>query len=218
MRRGSKPAGSSMDPYSTRNVGSAGALASDWCSLLLTATSLGTDTAPPPGWIQDAAGAELWAYLIAIGESMQIPGVVTDCKGILDGLRRSRHDLVHEKAALARTWNLILAGIDNQLAEAAASTTWMPSHISAARMASNAPRDSDGHPITWIGWRANRLADSLAKFAAASSRLPSSFFEWLKEVDDLHLHQAALLGMVTHAANNIRPSTMHMICKMTLQN
>ena len=161
----------------------------------------------PPGWITDAAGAELWAYLVAVSESVQIPRVTTDCKGILDALRRHSEDLVNENAPLARTWALIVAALDGQIHAAAELTTWMPSHVSAQRMLADAPHNSAGVPVSWIAWRANRLADALAKAAAQATRLPASLFKWMQDLDLMHIHMAATLGLVTHQANNYIPST-----------
>ena len=78
----------------------------------------------------------------------------------------------------------------------------MPAHISAAVMRSNPPQDSSGTPITWLAWRANRLADALAKVAASEVRLPPAVFQWIRDAEVLQKHQAALLGWVTHEANH----------------
>ena len=83
----------------------------------------------------------------------------------------------------------------------------MPSHVAAQRMLTDAPRNSAGVPISWIAWRANRLADTLAKAAAQATRLPASFFTWMQDMDLMHIHIAATLGLVTHQANNHIPST-----------
>ena len=56
--------------------------------------------------------------------------------------------------------------------------------------------------MAWIQWRANRLADLLAKAAASKHRLPARVFTLLKQADILHRHQAALLGAVTYQANH----------------
>ena len=79
---------------------------------------------------------------------------------------------------------------------------WMPAHTSAARMASAPPSNSAGCAIAWVDWRANRLVDALAKSAAAATRLPQSVFSWIQQAEALQRHQAAVLGLVTHAANH----------------
>ena len=99
---------------------------------------------------------------------------------------------------------MVLGAIDDDHQSAANSMRWMPSHTSAARMKSAPPLDSRGEPITWVMWRANRLADALAKSAADQRRLPAAALAFLRDAKDLHLHQAAVLGMVTYAANHHR--------------
>ena len=154
-----------------------------------------------PGWAQDAAGAELWAFHVVLKECAGMPYVVTDCKGIFDGLRLPQQRLLGEQSRLGRTWSLIVQALDGRLAVATARLTWMPAHTSASAMAFP-PRDSSGQPISWVAWRANRLADALAKYAASRVRLPASVFKWIKDAEELHRHQAALLGWVTHAATH----------------
>ena len=161
-----------------------------------------------PWWLRgspslaDAAGAELWAYLVALRQAIGVPKVVTDCRGILDGLQKSKCELLRPQAALARTWRMVLVAIDDDLAGAAGAMRWVPSHISASRMQSAPPLDSRGEPISWEMWRANRLADALAKAAANQQRLPAAALGQLKAASDLHRHVAAVLGMVTYAANH----------------
>ncbi len=52
-------------------------------------------------------------------------------------------------------------------------------------------------------WRANRLADFLAKMAASATRLPARLISQLGVAGDLARHNLALLGVVTKAANNL---------------
>ena len=51
-------------------------------------------------------------------------------------------------------------------------------------------------------WRANRLADALAKVAAAATRLPSHLLSRIEAAGTLVKHQCALLGVVTKGANH----------------
>ena len=48
---------------------------------------LGLGNGRPPQWIIDAAGAELWAYLVALRQAIGVPKVVTDCRGFLTASR-----------------------------------------------------------------------------------------------------------------------------------
>ena len=99
-------------------------------------------------------------------------------------------------------WAMISGVIEGGFAQAAAQVTWIPAHISAARMAAYPPSTSAGVPMTWRQWRANRLVDLLAKAAASQSRLPQHVLKWMRTADTLHVHMAATLGVVTHAATH----------------
>ena len=56
-------------------------------------------------------------------------------------------------------------------------------------------------------WRANRLADALAKTAAKQRRLSSELLGRISALRDAHLHSASLLGWITHAANHFQATT-----------
>ena len=108
----------------------------------------------PPHWIQDAAGAELWAvhFVIAFA-SITVPYIVTDCKGIYDSLRRCPSSLTAHDKALARTWSLIVHALDNNFDEIQQRLKWMPSHTAAANLSQamttcQSPL-SCGRPTTW---------------------------------------------------------------------
>ena len=156
----------------------------------------------PPHWVHDAAGADLWACRVALHESPGPPRTVSDCKGIRDCLALPRHRLLGVQARLGRTWAMIMQTMDSDLVGARALMTWMPSHTSAACMLTSPPMTSAGAPVTWLDWRANRLVVLLAKSIAAQHRLPTSIFQWLRGAEQFQRHQAAVLGLVTHAATH----------------
>ena len=81
---------------------------------------------------------------------------------------------------------------------------WMPSHVSEASMRTSPPLDSRHREVTWSMWRANRLADGLAKSAARQERVDQDLLRRLGAWRDMHLHVASVLGWVTHAANHCR--------------
>ena len=175
----------------------------------------------PPHWVHDAAGAELWAYQVAVRESPGLPRTVSDCKNIRDCLALPKQRLLGAQAHLGRTWAMILQTIDSDLAGAHALMTWMPSHTSAARMMASPPVTSAGLPVTWLDWRANRLVDLLAKSAAAQHRLPASVFQWLRGAEQLQRHQAAVLGLVTHAATHFEIQSVDAdgnVCRGTIRD
>jgi hypothetical protein len=77
---------------------------------------------------------------------------------------------------------------------------WMPAHQGA-----NAIKrldKSDGTTIKAVEWRANRLADALAKIEAKKGAAPQQVVELVTSAESLVRHEAALLGTCTYAANN----------------
>ena len=56
--------------------------------------------------------------------------------------------------------------------------------------------------MTTVDWRANRLVDALAKKAARTTHAPRAVTCLLESANVAVRHAAALLGVVTHAANN----------------
>ena len=161
---------------------------------------VGLGNGVPPDWIVDAAGAELWALYSVAALDAELPMIVTDCKGLLDTLRGVPASACAHDKALARTWNMLRHILDDDFTQGARQVRWMPSHTSAHAIGS-VPA-SDGQYITATMWRANRLADALAKAAASENRLP----KWVPKIVALASkwvkHQAAKLGAITHAANN----------------
>lgn len=161
----------------------------------------------PPPWIVDAAGAELWALYFVAALSPFLPAIVTDCKGLLDGLQTSPQHVCSSCMALARTWRMVSEVLDGSFEEAKHLVTWMPSHGSAASIGH--ARDSNGRSIDPVMWRANRLVDVLAKHAAAKCRLPPWALSRVQDASKLYAHHAARLGTVTHDANNHRQAVLN---------
>ena len=156
----------------------------------------------PPGWVVDAAGAELWAFYVIASMLPFLPHVVTDCKGIIDGLSGSPMLATGPKKALARIWNMLAHVLDGDFVSARGLVTWMPAHCPASSIGH--ARDSRGRPIDATMWRANRLADALAKVAAAKHRLPAWAVRQVEQASRLYLHQAAKLGKITFDANHFQ--------------
>ena len=61
---------------------------------------------------------------------------------------------------------------------------------------------SDGRVVTAADWRANRLADALAKVAAGCPPMCQAAHRLLTTAEALVAHECAMLGAVTFAANN----------------
>eukprot|EP00973_Karenia_brevis_P077989 10833860-Karenia_brevis.AAC.1 len=68
----------------------------------------------------------------------------------------------------------------------------MPAHTSVTAIGT--VRDSVGRPIDAVDWRANRLADVLAKFAANAGRVPTHVIEFLDTAAEALEFYAAQLG------------------------
>jgi len=126
----------------------------------------------PPDWITNSVAAEGWALLEALRATPFPPNITTDCLGLIRQLESGLRDATLPIRPLARLWTLIareLDGVvpDNWLHE---RFNWMPSHL--ARGAIGSTVKSCGGVVTPVDFRANRLADALAKLAALSYRAP----------------------------------------------
>ena len=73
--------------------------------------------------------------------------------------------------------------------------TWMPAHTTAAAASTRAK--SNGKMVTPSEWRANQLADVLAKKGALKSELRDKADLAIKAASEALLHAAARLGTVT---------------------
>ena len=78
----------------------------------------------------------------------------------------------------------------------------MPAHQTISKV--GVAKKSDGSFLTTTEWRANRLADGLAKQAALVNVAPRSTINLLVSAEHLVTHAVALLGSVTHAAKNVK--------------
>ena len=154
----------------------------------------------PPDWVHDVAGAEASAYFVVTREALTLPAVVTDCLGVLEGLRVGAASATDPRRRLARVWGMVAHSIDGRFVEAADSTTWMPAHGAVHTI--GVAIDSRGRPVNPLLWRANRLVDLLAKHAAMPHRVPRKITNGLRDFAKLARHRLLQLGVVTLAANN----------------
>ena len=79
---------------------------------------------------------------------------------------------------------------------------WMPAHQGMAAIGER--HLSNGKELSAVDWRANCLADARAKQVASLRKGPPAVLRFLKSGKAAVRHAAALLGQVTHAANNHR--------------
>eukprot|EP00973_Karenia_brevis_P009128 1236807-Karenia_brevis.AAC.1 len=83
----------------------------------------------------------------------------------------------------------------------------MPAHGSAHTIGRSLK--SNGVPISAKDWRANRLADGLAKLAAGRHRVRKDTMLLAAHAAAAVEHSAAKLGVVTHMANHHEVSFVH---------
>jgi len=159
----------------------------------------------PPEWIVTAAAAECWAYLAVLRACPEIPDVVTDCQSVRTTLAAGAQAACAASRPLARIWGMIFTALDGDSGhDAHGKLVWMPSHTTAATASSH--KRSDGRPVGGTDWRANRLADALAKLAALSGRAPAELRSFLTAAKQVVEHSVAVLGVATYTANNFKES------------
>jgi hypothetical protein len=163
----------------------------------------------PPSWIFDSAGAEAWAFYVALDMCPFPPPITTDCLGLLESLERGKADATAANRPLARLWRMIFGALDGypEPLHRTGMFIWMPAHRSAGAVGSLLR--SDGQPITMVDWRANRLADILAKAAALKYRMPLRALKLLRDAAAAMEYAGALLGTVTYAANHYCDEVRH---------
>ena len=154
--------------------------------------------------------AEAHFLAFAMTYTWHKPRAIIDCHSLLESARSQPvAKLTGPNSPLASVWASIAAACDGDLATWAASgqLIWMPAHKSADGLADL--RKSDGTPVTYMEWRANRLADAIAKFGARSALVDPDLMEGgpiLKATLQAFKAEAAALGAVTFWANNAPPA------------
>ena len=163
---------------------------------------IGHGSGSPPHWCRTAAAAEAWALVTVL---MQCPIVLqmrTDCLSLLHAAEPGPQEATRSKRQLARIWTTVfhmLGGIAHELV-VLGKLVWMPAHLSTALVGER--KLSDGTRLTNVDWRANRLADILAKQASGRFALPKDVELLLTSAAAAVRFAATSLGRVTHAANN----------------
>ena len=125
----------------------------------------------------------------------------TDCLALLCTAEGGLARATESHRPLARVWAHIGGAMDGNICVLATERKliWMPAHQSLAAVG-NATLSS-GKELSTVDWRANRLVDALAKRAAAQRQTPG-ITKILGSGRAAVRHAAALLGQVTHTANN----------------
>ena len=127
---------------------------------------LGFGNGNPPFWCSTAASAEAWALQIVAGMNAFLPKMITDCQALLATASSGKEAATAGCRQLARVWAAIASFADGDLARLVDEglLVWMPAH--QASTAIGVRRKSNQTLLTSLDWRANRLADALAKLAA----------------------------------------------------
>jgi hypothetical protein len=136
-------------------------------------------------------------------QNAHVPYTVTDCLGLIDTLKKGREWAVSYARPMARIWQLLFDALDGYnipelLAEG--RFVWMPAHGRAASIGTAVK--SNGELVSPIDWRANRLADAIAKDAALSMAAPPRVRQLMKEALAAVEHSCAFIGAATYVANN----------------
>ncbi|CAK0827955.1 unnamed protein product [Prorocentrum cordatum] len=158
--------------------------------------------AVPPPWIRAAAAAELWAVMLVLTIALRPPTIRTDCRALLTAAAAGTAQATQPTRMLAQVWSRVPTLVDGGISElvSAGKLTWMPAHGNQT-VIGTAMR-SDEHVVTAIDWRANRLADVLAKAAAGGPPPCGPASALFAIAERLVAHEAAVLGAVTCAANH----------------
>ena len=123
-----------------------------------------------PQWCGTAAAAEAWAlrealYLMPV----HVPLLRTDCLSLLRLADAGADVATAPDRVSARIWCDIAHRLDGKLHQLTCDgkLVWMPSHTSLAAVPHQSL--SNGDAMSAIDWRANRLADAIAKKEAKVS-------------------------------------------------
>ena len=159
-------------------------------------------SAVPPAWVRTAAAAELWAVTLVLSLAAAPPEIRTDCRSILTAAAAGSARATRPTGALAQLWSRIATLLDDNVYALieTGKLIWMPAHSSQSAIG-RAVR-SDGHFVTPLDWRANRLADAIAKAAAGCDQVCVDAVRLLAKAEQLVAHECAVLGSVTFAANH----------------
>ena len=132
--------------------------------------------------------------------TLQPPIVVTDCLGLLDTAAAGARTATAANSSNARVWAIISEHIDGQLDLLRKRLIWLPAHQTATAIGHRIL--SNGREMTAMDWRANRLVDKLAQKVAWGCISSHDAVKLTTSMRVAARHACALLGVVTHAANN----------------
>ena len=155
-----------------------------------------------PTSVRTAPGAEAAGLQVCLALCPVTPHVTTDCQSLLTTAAAGAARATAASRPLAAIWGAISTNVDDGLPALVERNllTWMPAHKSLPQALK--ARKSDGNLVTLIDWRANRLADAVARRCAYGSAVPRHTARQLKHAAEALHTEAAILGVVTYAANH----------------
>ena len=161
----------------------------------------------PPGWVRDSAGAEMWALFVVLSCNPGLPRTVTDCLGLLDMMARGVEEATRACRPMARLWAMIFRCTGTVVPTFGPEDDfiWMPSHCTAATALFTLK--SNSCPVSPVEWRANRLADGLAKHAATKGNMSANLLDNLHRANACVECAAAMVGTTSWHANNAHRTT-----------
>ena len=144
---------------------------------------IGYGRGAPPEWVRTAAASEAWALLVALNMSPLLTRVATDCKGLVNTASRGKSRATSAKHPLARIWNSIASCLDDDLHQLPQKglIRWVPAHLTEAAIGTTLPC---GRKFSATDWRANRLADLLAKDVAKAYGIPEKVQKFVMAAEE----------------------------------
>ncbi len=156
----------------------------------------------PPWWCRTAAAAEAWALQVALGLCEWNSQLRTDCESLLTIAEAGLISATMASKPLARIWAMVGQHLDGDIVSIVTSQrlVWLPAHLTTSAISNRWL--SNGKRFTVVDWRANRLADMVAKLTADGASPPKRTVQVALSGLKASRHAAAKLGLVTFAANN----------------
>ena len=156
--------------------------------------------ATPPPWVRTASAAEAWALKLVVSVCPFVPKILTDCMALVNAAQAGVQASTAASRVTARIWNDMSYCLDGDFNHLRGMLVWLPAHTACETIGSRCK--SDGTLVRVAEWRANQLADSLAKRGAETSAFRSEVSGLIADAKLALQCSAAQLGIVTHAANN----------------
>lgn len=158
----------------------------------------------PPDLVQDAAGAEAWAFAVVLCWNPVVLDATTDCLNIVRVIEAGRAAAIIAISPLARVWFEIYRYLDDMDGR---NVRWMPPH--GTQHSTGKAARSNGERVTALDWRANRLVDLLGKTVAMQHKVPVKGTHLIEVAAEALEISMAKLGAVIYAASHCPVAVTH---------